>query len=220
MFTRNVHQPTQHLYLYTSGFSSGLRCTTHYKRPSLEESFIMHSRLGLACSHAPSHSLCELPPLKPPLIMLGTFVQIFSPLRALCSMLRWHCTPWSQHHVMSHSLLAPRHQIRYSFSVTLVETGHQARASVVDLWTRDVCSDCVSPFPAAQVWAGTLVARSTSLRQTSSTVMLHQVANSPIIRHDVFDGGPSTPYFSLPMVIMLGVFDDSVTDSIADALSS
>ena len=89
MFSRNAHQPTQHLYLYTSGFSSGLRCTTQYKRPSLEESFIMHSRLGLACSHAPSHSLCELPPLKPPLIVLGTVVQVFSSLRGLCSMLPW-----------------------------------------------------------------------------------------------------------------------------------
>ena len=56
----------------------------------LEESFIMHSRLGLACSHAPSHSLCELPPLKPPLIVLGTVVQVFSSLRGLCSVLPWH----------------------------------------------------------------------------------------------------------------------------------
>ena len=104
---------------------------------------------------------------------------------------------------MSHSLLALRHQIRYLFSVTSVGTGHQARASVVDLWTHDVCSDCVSLFPAAQVEAGTLVARSTGLRQTSSTIMLHQVADSPIIRHDVFDVGPSTPYFSSPMIIML-----------------
>ena len=90
MFNRNIHQPRHHLYLYTSGFSSGLRCTTQYERPSLEESFIMHSRLGLACSHAPSHSLCELPPLKPPLIVLGTVVQVFSALRGLCSMLPWH----------------------------------------------------------------------------------------------------------------------------------
>ena len=57
---------------------------------SLEESFIMHSRLGLACSHAPSHSLCELPPLKPPLIVPGTVVQVLSSLRGLCSMLPWH----------------------------------------------------------------------------------------------------------------------------------
>ena len=90
VLNRNMHQPTQHLYLYTSGLSSGLRCTTWYKRPSLDESFIMHSRLGLACSHAPSHSLCKLPPLTPPLIVLGTFVEVFSSLRGLCSMLPWH----------------------------------------------------------------------------------------------------------------------------------
>ena len=42
-----------------------------------------------------------------------------------------HGTPWSQHRVMSYSLLALRHRIRCSFSVTLVGTGHQARASVV-----------------------------------------------------------------------------------------
>ena len=80
-----------------TGFSSGLRCTT-YKRPSLEESFIMHSRLGLACSHAPGHSLCELPPLKPPLIVLGT-VQVFSSLRGLCSMLPWHSMVAAPRHV-------------------------------------------------------------------------------------------------------------------------
>ena len=50
--------------------------------------------------------------------------------------------------------------------------------------------------------------------------MLHQVAGTPIIRHEVFDVGPSTPYFSLPMIIVLGDDDDSVTDSLADASSS
>ena len=36
-------------------------------------------------------SLCELPPLKPPLIVLGTVVQIFSSLPCgLCSTLPWH----------------------------------------------------------------------------------------------------------------------------------
>ena len=86
----NIHQLTQHLYLYSSGFSSGLSHTTQYKRPSLEESFIMHSRVGLAYCLVPSHSLCELPPLKPPLIVLGTVVQVFSSSRGLCSMLPWH----------------------------------------------------------------------------------------------------------------------------------
>ena len=90
MFNRNINQPTQHLYLYTSGFSSGLRCTTQYKRPSLEESFIMHSRLGLAGSHAPSHSR-----------------------HAVCAQCS-HGTPQSQHHVMSHSSLALRRQIRFA----------------------------------------------------------------------------------------------------------
>ena len=56
----------------------------------LPKSFIMHSQLGLACSRAHSHSLCELPPLKPPLIVLGSAVQAFSLLRGLCSMLPWH----------------------------------------------------------------------------------------------------------------------------------
>ena len=85
MFNRNIHQPTQHLYLYTSGFSSGLRCTTYYKRPSLEESFIMHSRLVLACSHALSHSLRD-----PSLCLALMYIQVFSSLRGLCSMLPWH----------------------------------------------------------------------------------------------------------------------------------
>ena len=42
------------------------------------------------CSRALGHSLCGLPPLKPPLIVLGTVVQVFSSLRGLCSMLPWH----------------------------------------------------------------------------------------------------------------------------------
>ena len=50
--------------------------------------------------------------------------------------------------------------------------------------------------------------------------MLHHVADSPIVRHDVFDVGPYTPNFSLPMTIVLGDNDDSVTDSLADASSS
>ena len=50
--------------------------------------------------------------------------------------------------------------------------------------------------------------------------MLNQVADSPIIRHDAFDVGPSTLYFSLPTTIMLDVLDDSATDSLADASRS
>ena len=44
------------------------------------------STRGSACSHALSHSLCELSPLKPPLVVLGIVVQVFSSLRGLCSM--------------------------------------------------------------------------------------------------------------------------------------
>ena len=62
----------------------------HTVQASLEESFIVHSRLRLVCSRALGHSLCGLPPLKPPLIVLGTVVQVFSSLRGLCSMLPWH----------------------------------------------------------------------------------------------------------------------------------
>ena len=47
--------------------------------------------------------------------------------------------------------------------------------------------------------------------------MLHHVADSPIIRHDVFDVGPSTPYCSLPMNIVLCLNDASSTDSLAEA---
>ena len=48
--------------------------------------------------------------------------------------------------------------------------------SPVDFRYHDICSDCFPLLHAAQIRAGTLVARSTSLRQTSSTVMLPQVA--------------------------------------------
>ena len=42
--------------------------------------------------------------------------------------------------------------------------------AAVVLWVRAVYSDCLLLLPAAQIRAGTLVARSTGLRQTSSTV--------------------------------------------------
>ena len=195
MFNRNMNQPTQDLYLYTSSFSSGLRCNTQCKRPSLEESFIMHSRLGLACSHAPSHSLCELPPLKPPLIVLGTVVQVFSSLRGLCSMLPWHAI-----------VTAPRHVPLLSSSASSASVLVLCDASGgLDIRRGPLSSTCglvvsariASPcFPRPRS-AGTLVARSAGLRQTSSTI----IADSPIIRHDVLDVAPSTPYFSSPMAI-------------------
>ena len=77
VFSQSTHQPTQHLYLYTSGFSSRLCCTTEHKRPSLEEPFIMHSRIGLACRRA--------------LITLRTAaMKPRLTVRSLCSMLPWH----------------------------------------------------------------------------------------------------------------------------------
>ena len=50
--------------------------------------------------------------------------------------------------------------------------------SAIDLWVHIVYSDCFPLLPAAQIRAGTLVARPTSLRQTSSTVVSHQTAAS------------------------------------------
>ena len=47
----------------------------HPVQASVNRRVVHHAfaaRLGLACSHALSHSLCELPPLKPPLIVHGT----------------------------------------------------------------------------------------------------------------------------------------------------
>ena len=172
----------------------------------------MHSQPGLACSSALTHPLCELPPLKPPLIMLGTVVQVFSMLPG---------TPWSQHHVMSHSLLALRHQIRYLFSVTLVGTGNQARASVVDLWSHDVCSDCVM-LPVSLGPGLSWDSRRAFHTSPPNEFDSHAPSSRGLsdFHHDVLHVGPSTPHFSLPMIIMLDVFDDSVTDSLTDASSS
>ena len=64
----------------------------------------------------------------------------------------------------------------HSFFVAWMSDRSSSRASAADLWLHDVCSDCFSLLPAAQVRAGTLVARCTGLRQTSSTVTLPQVA--------------------------------------------
>ena len=79
-------------------------------------------------------------------------------------------------------------------------------AAVVS-WVRAVYSDCSHLLSAAQIRAGTLVARSTGLRQTSSTVTHHQDAGFSIIHHNVVNLGPSTPSlstpFSAPVIIML-----------------
>ena len=48
--------------------------------------------------------------------------------------------------------------------------------AVVVLWVRAVYSDCLPLLPSTQIRAGTLVARSTSLSQTSSTATHHQDA--------------------------------------------
>ena len=77
-FNRNIHQPTPgpapvHFQVSLRDFVAPRNTSVR----SFVESFIMHSRLRLACSHAPSHSLCELPPLKPPL-NVGTVVHVFS----------------------------------------------------------------------------------------------------------------------------------------------
>ena len=45
--------------------------------------------------------------------------------------------------------------------------------------------------------------------------MLHQVADSPFITVYSMLARPRLTYFSLPMIIVLGVFDDSVTDSLS-----
>ena len=48
-----------------------------------------------------------------------------------------------------------------------------------------VCSDCFPLLPAAQIRAGTRIARSTSLRQTNSTAVSHQTAGFSIIHHNI-----------------------------------
>ena len=79
----------------------------------------------------------------------------------------------------------------------------------------DICSDCFHLLHAAQIRAGTLVAFSTGLRQTSSTVMLPQVAGLIV---DASRRTQCWPVHATPVVITLalttfGVFDDSVLNS-------
>ena len=93
-----------------------------------------------------------------------------------------------------------------SFHVTCVLMSSHSCAAVV-LWVRAVYSDCLPLLPTAQIRAGTLVARSTGLRQTSSTATPHQDAGFSIIRQNEVNLGPSTPSlsspFSAPVIIML-----------------
>ena len=69
-----------------------------------------------------------------------------------------------------------REACAHSLFVTWMLDRSSPWASAADLWLHDVCSDCFPLLPAAQIRGGTLVARCTGLRQTSSTVTLPQVA--------------------------------------------
>ena len=85
----------------------------------------------------------------------------------------------------------------------------------VDFRSHDICSDCFHLLHAAQVRAGTHIARSTALRQTSSTVMLPQVAGlivhaSRCTQRWLVHATPVVITFALTT---LGVFDDSVLNS-------
>ena len=107
--------------------------------------------------------------------------------------------------------LAPQEPDRtqaLSFYVTCVLTSSHSCAVV----RRRLVGPCsllglLTPASRGQIRAGTLVARSTSLRQTSSTATPHKDAGSSIIRHNVVNLGPSTPSlsspFSAPVIIML-----------------
>ena len=85
----------------------------------------------------------------------------------------------------------------------------------VDFRSHDICSDCFHLLHAAQIRAGTHIARSTALRQTSSTVMLPQVAGlivhaSRCTQRWLVHATPVVITFALTT---LGVFDDSVLNS-------
>ena len=96
--------------------------------------------------------------------------------------------------------------------------------SPADFWLRDMCSDCLPLLHAAQVRAGTLVARSAGLRTASSTVMLHQVARLFVHSSPCTQRWPCTPHLPSspiePVVITLGVFDDSVASELSSRLVS
>ena len=87
--------------------------------------------------------------------------------------------------------------------------------SPVDFRIHDICSDCFSLLHEAQIRAGTLVGRSTSLRQTSSTVMLPQVAGLVVNPSRCTQHWPvhDTPADSTLALTTLRVFDDSVINS-------
>ena len=98
---------------------------------------------------------------------------------------------------VSLSLHLPDRTHALLFYVTCVLALSHSCAAIV-LWVRAVCSDCLPLLPTAQIRAGTLVAHSTGLRQTSSTVTLHQDAGFSIIRDNAVNLGPSTPSLSSP----------------------
>ena len=111
---------------------------------------------------------------------------------------------------MSHSLLALRHQIRYSFSVDAcgdwTSGAGLCRRLVNSRCSARIASHC---FPRPRFELGLL----SPVPEVSAKRVRQQVAGSPIIRHDEFDVGLSTPFFSLQMTIMLGDSDGSARQS-------
>ena len=162
--------------------------------------------------------------------MLGTIVQVFSPSYGLCSTLPRHSMVAAQRHEFrcgsdpSSPWDLPFKGLGKSCALVLCDhcgewtSGAGLCRRLVDPWC--LLKLLLADLPRSR-FELTLSSRVPHVfRQTSSTIMLHQLANSPIIHHGVFDDGPSTPHFSLPMTITLDVFDGSVTDSLADVSSS
>ena len=87
--------------------------------------------------------------------------------------------------------------------------------SLVDFRFHDICSNCFPLLHSAQIRAGNLVARSTGLRQTSSTVMLPQVEGLIVNASRCSQRWPvhATHVVITLALTLLGVFDDSVLNS-------
>ena len=180
----------------------------------------MHSRIGLACGRALGISLCDPPPLRPPLIVLGIVV-------VLCSMPPWHsvvATPCVVSCSLSYSASLASMRLRSPISIEpCLFDGLDALLAVVlcdtcGEWTSGALSSTCGFMMSARIASPCFPRPRFVLGHAfdSHALSSHELSDHPL---RCIRCWPVHAILLDAMTVTLDVFDDSATDSLADGPS-